>query len=119
MKDYITGVLVDVTSGSPVVKDGSFDRNDFNSLYKLLNCTTFTIASRKIGRKRFDIYLDDEGLLKEDNIPSALSIDNTEMLVGNLLILKHDNDGEVVGLDKDDMKFVKLFLYSGVLRYTF
>lgn len=119
MKDYVTGVLVDVSSGVPVVKDGTFDRNNFKSLYSLLNCTTFTIVSRKIGKKVFDIYLDDEGLLKEDSIPSAMSIDNQELLVGNLLIIKHDDNGEVVSLDKDDMKFVKLFTYSGVLRYTF
>lgn len=119
MKDFITGVLVDVSSGTPVVKDGSFDRNDFRSLYELLNCQTFTIVTRKIGKKYFDIYCDDEGLLKADYVPAGISIDNTEVLVGNLLIVKHDGNGEVVGLDKDDMKFVKLFMYSGVLRYTF
>ena len=119
MDHYITGVLVDVSSGTPIIKDGSFNKNDFKTIYDLLNCQLFTIARRKIGKKYFDIYCDDEGLLKEDNVTSAISLDNTEVLVGNIFIVKHDDNGEVVGLDKDDMKFVKLFMYSGVLRYSF
>ncbi len=119
MKNFLTGVLIDVSSGLPVIKDGSFDANDFKSLYPLLNCRVFTIATRKIGGKYFDIYLDDEGLLKDGNIVSAISIDNSEVLVGNILVVKHDDDGGIVGLDKDEMKFVKLSMYSGVLRYKF
>jgi len=71
----------------------------------------FTIASRKIGRKVYDIYCDDEGLLKDKKYVTALCMDYPEVLCGDLLIAKHDYAGNTIGLtDKEAEMIMKAFL---------
>ena len=71
--------------------------------YKLLNCDTIDIVSRKIGCKYYDIVCDDEGLFKDQVKVSAVDGNGQAMLVGKLFICKHDGHGNEVGLDDDDI----------------
>jgi hypothetical protein len=120
-KEFISGFLVDVSKGGfPYIGKGVWKRNeDWRSIYDLLNCTTFTIATRRFGNYVFDIYADDEGLLKQDQIVTAISTDMKEMLVGNLFIVAHDDDGEVVGLTDEQIRYLHLHVVSNVVRYSF
>jgi hypothetical protein len=120
-KQSISGFLVDVSKGnlSYVGKSVWKRDNDWRSIYELLNCSTFTIATRRFGNYVFDIYLDDEGLLKQDQIITGLSTDMKEMLVGNLFIVSHDDDGEVVGLTDEQIRYLHLHVVSNVVRYSF
>ena len=89
-----------------------------DDIYENLNCRCFDIATRKIGDTYYDIYCDDEGLLKENPIVSAINHNGEVMLVGNLLFAKHNKRGGTVGLKEKEMdeiieNTVKVVLYTG------
>ena len=84
------------------------DDNHLQEYYKYLNCSIVDITSRKVGGKWFDIIADDEGLLKENPIVSALDSNNQPALVGNLLFCNYDSEtGEEVSLTDDDIEHLE------------
>lgn len=97
----ITGVLIDVQKKTAVVH--TMQSGALEEYYDILNCTTFDIASRKIGKNYYDIYCDDEGLLKINPIVSAVSPDRSPMLVGNLFVTKTDVEGETISLTEKEL----------------
>lgn len=119
-KDLISGFLIDIRNpDKPYFGKAVWERKaDWKSIYDLLDCSIFTIASRRFGKYKFDILLDDEGLLKTKTI-TGLSIDKNEMLVGNLFVCNHNDDGEVVSLTDDEIKYLHLHVIAGLLRYSF
>lgn len=94
------------------VKDGKTPevmeiQDDIQEFYKLIDCRCIDIVNRKIGRKRFDIICDDEGLFTDS--PKISAIDNLgkPMLVGNLIIVgTADENGDLVGLTDNEVKYV-------------
>lgn len=100
----IKGFLIDISNSNPYIAeiDGSL-----KSIYKILNCSLFDIATRKIGDKYFDIYCDDEGLLKCSPVVSAMSANHEPMLVGNLFIVNHDDEGEMTSLTDEEIDLIK------------
>lgn len=66
----------------------------------------FDIATRRIGGKYFDIFVDDIGLMRDDIIISALTTKNEPMLVGNLVIANHDEQGNTTSLTNDDLDHI-------------
>lgn len=103
------------------VKTREFKRvtiSTLDDIYNNLDCSCFDIATRKIGDNYYDIYCDDEGLLKENPIISAINHKGEVMLVGNLLFAQHDEEGDTVGLKETEVaeilkNTVKVILYSG------
>lgn len=62
------------------------EANGLDDYYKLIGCRTIDIVSRSIGDVRVEIIIDDEGLLVNAPKISAIDIDGTPMLFGNLLV---------------------------------
>ena len=84
------------------------DTDHLTEYYKLLNCEIVDITSRKIGGKYFDIVADDEGLMKENPIVSALDTEGQPALVGNLLFCNYDPEtGEEVSLTDEDIQLLR------------
>ena len=82
-----------------------------DNYYKLLDCELIDITTRSIGGELFDIILDDEGLLKDDRIVSAVDKKGHPALVGNLLISKADEEeGRQIGLTDDEIFFCQLHI---------
>ena len=82
--------------------------DNLDTYYKLLNCRCIDIATRKIGNNWYDIICDDEGLLKQEIIPSAIYESNKEIaLVGNLIIAKNDGYGNIIGLEEEEIEEIK------------
>ena len=75
--------------------------------YKHLGCDCFDIANRRLGDRRFDIFVDDEGLLKDNPTISAITADNEPMLVGNLIFANHDGQGNTISLSDNDIETIK------------
>lgn len=76
--------------------------------YEMLRCRTIDIVTRKIGRKWYDIIVDDEGLLKEDPLISAIDDFGRVMLVGSLIICGvADDEGELTDLNANDIQYIK------------
>lgn len=102
MNKTITGVLLDAKNAS--VKRVCI-RDDLDSYYKALNCSTIDIVSRTIGGKRFDIVCDDEGTFREDVRISALDRDYHPMLVGSLFVCNSEN-GKLISLSDAEISHV-------------
>lgn len=100
----IKGVLVDVNART--VEPVTLHYSSYKELYPLLNCETFDVTRRKFGNQVCDVYCDDEGLLKEDWIPSALSEEQPEndFLVGNLFVCTHSSDGDIASLTDEQIE---------------
>lgn len=87
------------------------DCNDLADYYKYLDCRVFDITRRKVGEKIFDIFVDDEGLLKDNPIPTAFTSDFEVALVGNLLFANHDAEGNTTSLSDEDIECIINNLY--------
>lgn len=79
---------------------------DLDTYYEMLHCRCIDIANRRIGRKRYDIIVDDEGLLIDDPLISAIGCMGNPMLVGALLIVNHDEEGAMTSLTSNDLAYI-------------
>ena len=105
----IRGILIDVTSEVVGARVADITP-DLDTYYEILNCSTITITSRRIGersRKYYDIICDDEGLLVAPTIVSAIDRDGKPMLVGNLFICSHDDEGNETSLSREDIRHIR------------
>lgn len=110
----VTGVLLDVSQGA--LKNGNKPQvvtveDELSSYYEILNCRCIDITQRKIGGKLFDIVCDDEALLVDDPVMSAVSTDFEPMLAGNLFICKVDDEGNLVSLTTEEQESVLGCIY--------
>lgn len=74
---------------------------NLDAIYTMLECGTIDVATRKFGRHYYDVYCDDEGLLKPNPLPSIATFKSgqcVEQLVGNVFICKHDGEGGMKSL---------------------
>ena len=84
------------------------EANTLTDYYNLIGCRTIDIISRSIGDVRVEIVLDDEGALVEHPKVSAIDIDGTPMLFGNLLIAggKVTEEGELTELTEEEIDMI-------------
>ena len=82
------------------------EANDLEDYYRLIGCRTIDIVSRTIGDVKVEIVCDDEGALVNNPKVSAIDIDGTPMLFGNLLVAsgRVTEDGELTELTKAEVK---------------
>lgn len=107
--------LVDVKNQTLGVRDVQPKLEEY---YRLLDCDTIDIVERQVGGKYFDIICDDEGLLKENPIPSALNKKGELMLVGNLLLCHHDNEGNETELSDKDVRLITNNCVNFILEHV-
>ena len=86
---------------SPHVRHISPD-NVLHDLYKILNCDLVTCVEIEVGGKFFDVWSDDKALLKDKPVPN-LFVDDELIFFGSVAFAKTDEDGELVGLDSDEI----------------
>ena len=86
---------------SPHVRYISPD-NVLQDLYKVLNCELVTCTKIEVNGKLFDVYSDDEALLKDKSAPN-LYIDDDLIIFGSVAFAKVDDDGNLAGLSRDDV----------------
>lgn len=113
MKRLITGVLVSVADGKVVKKTIINNYKDFQAV---IGVDTFTIVTRKIGNKVYDIYADDNGLFVEGNPVSVITYSDgktVEQIVGSIFILKNRgsrstsvSDDDVENIFKNTKQYV-------------
>lgn len=107
------------------METGLFEQTTLQDFYDKLECDCFDIAHLKIGSKYFDLFVDDEGLLKTDQVPSAVDKDGNVLLVGNIVFANHDSEGETTSLSDEDIAIIKknlanvLVTANGVKECTF
>ena len=86
---------------SPHVRYISPD-NVLKDLYSILNCELVTCTKIEVNGKLFDMYSDDEALLKNKPAPN-LYIDEDLIIFGSVAFAKTDDEGKLVGLYRDDV----------------
>ena len=81
------------------------EANGLDDYYKLIGCRCIDIIHRRIGDVEVEIVLDDEGLLVENPKVSAINVDGTPVLFGNLLIAsgRVTDEGELTELTEEEV----------------
>ena len=104
-------LLLESTGGFTVV-----DIHEFHDILDNLKVGCFDIVRLQIGSNPeavYDIYCDDEGLLKDNPIVTAFGKNLEPLLVGNLLIAQSNAYGEQVAFTNEDITYIRQFC----LRY--
>lgn len=107
LPDTITGYLIDVqseTHGPRTIMKG------LKGYYDILGCRLIEMPTRKIGvrnGRRFTIICDDESLFVDQPKISAINNMGQPQLVGNLFIVKVDEEGNTCSLDQDDIEYLE------------
>ncbi len=102
------------TDGNAAVKD---IKGDIKSLQKEVG-GLITLANyyEELEDQGIDIFADDEGLLKADPITTLLITEKKNpmkvltALVGNLIFVSHDDEGNTLGLTGSQVAFIKAHL---------
>ncbi len=106
----IKGVLITPNQGGTNPRKYEMEYKNYKSLYPVLECDTFTIADRKFNGEYFSIYCDDEGLFKEGNKPSIITLNESgsivEQIVGNAFICKHNEEGDIESLTDEEVEMI-------------
>ena len=97
---------------SPHVRYISPD-NVLKDLYRILNCELVTCTEIEVNDKFFDVWSDDEALLKDKPMPN-LYIDDDLIIFGSVAFAKADDEGKLVGLSRDD---VHLLLHFALVQF--
>lgn len=97
---------------SIIIKDGTYaiveTSGDYKDIKRLLEIDSpITIAERKIGDTYYDVWVDDEGLLKDTNRIVGLCMNARELLVGGIVILKCDSEGNTIGLNDKEIEEIQ------------
>ena len=91
----------DTKTITPHVRHISPD-NVLHELYNVLNCDLVTCTEIEVEGKLFDVWSDDEALLKDNPVPN-LYIDDNLIIFGSIAFAKVDGDGNLIGLDSDEV----------------
>ena len=86
---------------SPHVRYISPD-NVLKDLYEILKCDLVTCTEIEVNGKLFDVWSDDEALLKDKPAPN-LYIDDDLIIFGSVAFAKADEEGKLVGLSREEV----------------
>ena len=76
--------------------------NVLKDLYRILNCELVTCTEIEVNGKLFDVWSDDEALLKDKPAPN-LYIDDDLIIFGSVVFAKSDEDGGFVELEREEV----------------
>lgn len=88
---------------------------ELRTYYDMLHTDVIDIVNRGFVscKRRFDIICDDEGLLKDEPLISAIDERMHPMLVGSLLVIgEADDEGNETSLTDEDVRVLERFTYS-------
>ena len=84
------------------------EANTLDDYRKFIGCRYIDIVRRWIGDVVVEIVIDDEGAIIDNPKVSAIGVDGTPMLYGNLLVAsgRVTDDGELTELDEDEVEAI-------------
>lgn len=84
-----------------------------SEMYRLIHCTCVTCVGIEVDGEHFDLWCDDEGLLKPRPVPS-LYVDENVVIHGGFIISRYNDEGEMESLSWEDIE--RLSRYIGKQR---
>jgi hypothetical protein len=90
-------------------------KKDLDSYYKAMDCELIDVVKVKLGSRQYDIIVDDEGLLKNDFVITAVDPSRERYLAGNILIAKYTGKGEFGSISEDDVENIKNNLLTRIV----
>jgi hypothetical protein len=82
-------------------------RKDLDSYYKAMDCELIDVVQVKLGSRKYDIIVDDEGMLKPDFVITAVDPTLERYLAGNILIAKYTGNGNFGSISETDIKNIE------------
>jgi hypothetical protein len=111
--EKMLGLLINVKDNE--IHEIEIDENNvLKDIKEAIGCDLVdVVADINVGGRRYDIIVDDEGLLKEDRKPAARCMDAEQILFGNIVLLNHDYDNqEWKSLSKSDVSNINEHIYG-------
>ena len=109
MGDTLKFLSVEYDSGSNQFVQ-HIRRSSVNDLEKIINCECVNCATFDIDDDFFDVWYDDDFLNKPEPIPTFY-LSSYQILCGNLVFAKTDDEGETIGLTaRERSKIWKFYL---------
>lgn len=82
--------------------------NNLQSFYNEIGCSLIDMVRNvKIGGSILDIIVDDEGLLKDNATASGCCLNAPQILVGNAIVVRIDDEGNITDLTESDMSYIE------------
>lgn len=110
MNNEMNAILYTIEEETEIIK---LHKNEtLKEFYKYIQCDCVDIVEIYIDGEYFDIWVDDDGLLKERPIPNLyMNINGYEqILFGNLIFTRTNENGETIGLTDSQIKKVMLYI---------
>ena len=70
----------------------------YNEYCKLIGCSSFAGTMTKVGKQKWTLFYDDEGMFKIKRGDNVTLIPGISPIPGKIMICKTDKDGNSVGL---------------------
>ena len=83
----------------------------------IIDCDLVTCTEIEVEGKYYDVWSDDEALLKFNPVPN-LYVSDGLIIFGNLLFAKSDDDGQTIGLSIDDIRLLKKYSQRQFYKLT-
>ena len=109
----IKGLLLDVKKNT--IEEFEIEKG-YVALQKVLGVDTFNVVTRRFGDVWLDIYVDDEGLFKENNPLAVITYEGNgrvvEEIVGTVFVAKCNKNGETISLTNKDFKNLRESVFT-------
>lgn len=83
---------------------------ELDDFYRELQAEPLDVVHYPVGNKRYDVFVDDEGLFRDVKIVSAINLFGRPILVGNLIFANHNEAGEPTDLSDFDIDNIKRYI---------
>ena len=97
------GIWVKHNGGLPEVETFELEKDTLHQMYRLIECDTVERIQFEFDGELYDMWLDEEGKFK-DLYPTFPLFHNNkiyDVVVGNVVIMSTDEEGECIGLPDD------------------
>ena len=104
-----------LTSGVKHITEGNF----LQEAYNIIGCNLVDCRSFEYKDTIYDVWFDDEFLLKSGPIYPTLILGDLkpnffDLICGNFIIAKSNEDGETIGISTDEANMLILFMHENL-----
>lgn len=104
-----------LTSGTGYITKGNF----LEEAYKIIRCRCVDCRAFEYNGTEYDVWFDDEFLLKKGPLYPTLFLGELkpnyfDVICGNFIIAKCNEEGEIIGISTNEAKELSSFMQSSI-----